>query len=196
MRRVARLFFLMMVGCGGSPTSHIDTGPKEVPGLQGPAEEKKPEHDYNGWSRYAPADAQFEVRFPSEPIVQPPSQANGNLHVAGVERKTVNSLAFICQWTIEKQPKASRAAEAAYLMGQQIGAVNSTKGRLVEGKDITLGDVNGREFTVAVGKDDVTRVRGYLAGKRMISLQVVGKDTEAVRSIDAQKFLDSLQISK
>jgi len=196
MFRVAALLLLAAAGCSSSPTPQADTRSKDSPSPIAPPEEPKAEHDYTDWKRYAPAEAAFEVRFPSEPIVHAPSNATGNLHVAAVQRKVVDELAFICQWTIKDRPYANRAAESAYLMGQQIGAVNASKGRLVEAKDINLSDALGRECIIAIDDQNVSRSRTFLAGKRMISLQVMGKDVGAVRSADATKFFDSLKISK
>jgi hypothetical protein len=196
MSRFAVLFLVAAAGCNPSTAPYADTGPKESPNNPPPPAEKRPEHDYQGWKQYAPTEPGFEVWFPSEPLVRAASQATGNLHVAGVQRRGPDDLAFTCQWKIRDQPFASPEAELAYLMGQQLGALKSTKGRLLVEQEITLDGSRGREFIIAIDDTNVNRIRSYLAGKRMVSLQVLGKDKEAVHSTDATKFLDSLKFRK
>jgi hypothetical protein len=195
MRRFAIFLLVVAAGCGTSTTPQADQGQKDTPRSKPPSVEIKSEHDYQGWKEYAPSEAAFEVRFPTEPVVNTPTPATGNFHVAGVQRRAVDELGYTCQWTIKEKAYSSEA-EGAYLRGQQAGALKSSKGKLVEEKDITLDGVPGREFIIELADKNVFRIRTYLAGKRMITLQVVGKDTESVRSLDAVKFFESLKISK
>jgi hypothetical protein len=115
--------------------------------------------------------------------------------VAGVQRRAANELGYTCQWTIREKAYSSREAVTGYLRGQQAGALKSSKGKLVEEKDITLDGVPGREFTIELPDKNRMRCRSYLAGKRVVTLQVVGKDLESVRSTDAVKFFESLRIN-
>jgi hypothetical protein len=196
MLRSAVLVVVAVVGCNAATTPQADSSPKATPENKSPTVEQKSEHDYQGWKRYAPTESGFEVWFPREPQEKAASPATGNLHVAGVQRRAVDELAFTCQWKINDKPRANREAEVAYLLGQQTGALNSTKGRLVDGRTINLDGWQGREFTIAINNEHVSRVRTYLVGKRMISLQVLGKDAEAVRSNDAKTFFESLKINQ
>ncbi len=114
--------------------------------------------------------------------------------MAGVQRQNPESLGYICQWTIKEKPYANRDAEAAYLKGSQLGALTASKGKLVEEKAIDLEKVQGRDLIIELPDRSLLRVRSFVAGKRVINLQVSGKDKDAVSSGDALKFLDSLKI--
>lgn len=196
MRRFAVLFLVAAAGCGTSRTPQVDKGQKDTPRNNPPPVENRSEHDYQGWKEYAPPEAAFEVRFPREPVVRPPSPPNGIFHVAGVQRQAVDELGYTCQWTIKEKAIGSKEVEAVYLKAQQTGALQSSQGKLVEEKDITLDGATGREFIIEYPDKQLFRCRSYLAGKRVITLQVMGKDTESVRSMDAAKFFDSLRINK
>ena len=190
MRRVTVLFILFTAGCGPS------NAPPVKPGAEGPANDKpqavvnEPKHDYQGWKKYAPSEAAFQVLFPKEPVVKTPSPATGNFYVVGVQRQALDDVGYICQWTIKE-----KAPNKEYLKDQQMGALNSSRGKLVEESDITLDGVPGREFIIELPDKNVSRWRSYVAGNRVISVQVQGKDVESVRSGDAVMFLDSLNIN-
>jgi hypothetical protein len=147
------------------------------------------------WRRYAPKGAGFEVLLPSDPAVKETPHGTETLHVAAVQRKAVESLGYVCQW-LKAGPFANQEAEAAYLQGQQEGSLRASKGKLLAEKEIRLGAAAGREFVVAVSEGNVLRCRVFLAGGKVINLQVWGRDEDAVRSKDAQRFLASLKFSK
>jgi len=196
MWRFALLSLMLAVGCGTSTATKTDIAPKEPTKNKTPSDQKKKiEHDYKGWKEYAPTEGGFEVRFPTEPAIKAPSPATGNFHIAGTQRQAPDELEFMCQWIIKGQPYDSKQAEVLYLRSQQLGMLTASKGQLVDEEEITLDSANGREFTIAIPGKEVVRSRSYLAGKRMITIQVWGKDTQAVGSTDATKFLDSLKIN-
>jgi hypothetical protein len=124
MRLIAVHFLMAAAGCGRSTTAPSNRDEKDTPEHMLPSIENQSEHDYLGWIPYAPIEARFEVRFPKVPILKTASPATGNFHVAGVQRQTVNDLAFGCRWLIKENAFRSTQAEAAYLKGQQIGTLD------------------------------------------------------------------------
>jgi hypothetical protein len=172
-------------------TAEAPPAPPKVEKKEAPKKEPA-KKDYQGWTEYAPPEGGFEVRFPTEPTVRAASPATGNFHIADSKGQ---DLEFKCQWIIKDQPYANKQAEIVYLRSQQAGMLTASKGQLIDEEEITLHGSNGREFTIEIPNKQVVRCRSYLAGKRMISVQVWGKDAEAVRSTEAEKFLDSLKIS-
>jgi hypothetical protein len=112
-----------------------------------------------------------------------------------VPRKVVEGLGYVCQW-LKREPFESKAAEAAYLKGQQEGSLQATKGKLLAEKEIQLDKAPGREFVIQVSKSNVVRCRVFLVRDRVINLQVWGQDEKAVRSKDAERFFRSLKVMK
>ena len=202
MGRFAILSIMLASGCGTSTTPQLQEGRKETPQDKHASLETKKGHEYKGWIEFAPTDAGFQVRIPKEPIVKTGSSASSNLNTASILRKTADDLGFICQWEIRDQT-GRKEAEVIYLKGQQFGMLIATKGQLIEEKEIALDHVQGREWIIAIGENkqfpataETLRCRSYVVSKRMISLQVIGKNADAVRSTDAVTFLESLKISK
>jgi hypothetical protein len=196
MRRCAVLFALAIAGCGDSTKPRVEPSQKETADTKPPAVVQKPKHDYQGWKEYASAEAGFKVRFPGEPIVKTASPATGNFHLVGIQRQAIDELGYTCQWTIKEKAYENKEAEAAYLKGQQSGAVKSSKGKLVEENAIVSDGFTGRQYIIEVASQNVLHCRSYLAGKRVITLQVWGKDVESVQSPNAVKFFDSLMIGQ
>jgi len=132
---------------------------------------------------YSPKEAAFELRFPAEPTVQKKPQLFGSVIImAGIQRKSVEEFGYVCQWLIRDKAFDSPEAENIYLIGQQIGSVTGSKGKLLHEKKISLNGINGREFAVQVSDNNVFRCRVFLAGKRVINVQVWGKDLQALDS--------------
>jgi hypothetical protein len=157
--------------------------------------EKKSEGDYGNWSLYAPSEGEFEVRFPKKPELKMMDLNGQPVHVAGIRQNKVEDLSFTCHWFVNEKPEEYDAAETIYLMGFQVGAVNASKGRLIEGREIFLDGFRGRDFTIAIADTRVARNRVYVAGRRVIDLGVMGPSQEAISTGDALKFLDSLKIN-
>ncbi|MBN1420438.1 MAG: hypothetical protein JXP34_16795 [Planctomycetes bacterium] len=195
MRRIIVLLLVAGAGCSPSATPSAEPGRENPPASEAPAVGDRSDHEYGDWKRYAPAEAGFEAWFPEPPVIKPASAATGNFHVAGLLRRTAGGVVFTCQWIVREKSFSGEAA-AAYLQGQQLGAVKSANGRLVEEREIVLDGVPGREFVIETADGRLLRCRAYLAGKRLITLQVLGTGTQAIRSAEVVKFLDSLTISK
>jgi hypothetical protein len=150
-------------------------------------------HDYSGWKKYAPAESAFEVYFPADFAVKPPSKETGDLHIASIRQPDADKLGFNCQWKDMGQPAPSKDVEVKFLGDVQKGSLVGSKGKLLEEKEISLGSYVGREFIMdAAEPKAVAHYRMYVAGKRFVMLQVWGKDKNAVSSAEAMKFLDSL----
>jgi len=196
MHRCFVLFVLITAGCSTSTTPQGSSAQNAPHGHNGPSAEKSPRHDYSQWKLYAPKEATFKVRFPSDPTLKTTPHGSETIHVAGVQRQGVDGLGYVCQSLLMEKPYNSREAEATYLKGQQNGALKSSNGKLVAEKEITLGGVPGREFIIQVADKNVLHSRVYLASSQVINLQVWGRDTEAVSSKEAIMFLDSLTLGK
>ena len=196
MRWFTVVLFVAVVGCGTSTKPQVDPNGKDTSNKKLPSTSQKAEHDYTAWKTYSPAEAAFEVRFPSEPTVKVASPDTGNFHIAGIQRHALNTLGYTCQWSIREKPFSNKEEESEYLKGQQTGALASSKGKLVEQKEITQDGFPGRQFIIEFGSQNTLHCRSYLAGKRVITLQVGQRSRNRQCSADAIKFLDSLKISK
>jgi hypothetical protein len=147
------------------------------------------------WEKYAPPAGGFEVSFLKKPDVKDASSATGNFNVAANPRVGADDVGFICQWKLKDKASEKKAADILYLRGQRTGIVNGVKGKLIEEKEIKCGEFQGLEFVVQASNATL-RCRAYVSGKRIVTLMVVGKDADAVRTDDAKKFLDSFKESK
>jgi hypothetical protein len=156
---------------------------------------KQKEKGDQSWEEYIPTGGGFHVSFPKKPAVKEPSAATGNLHVAAVQRTAVDELGFVCQWKVRDKAFENKEAERAYLKGQQIGMVKGSKGKLIEEKEITTDGFLGLDFIVE-GNNATLRSRSYVSGKRIVTIMVLGKDSDAVRSESAKRFLESFKESK
>ena len=146
--------------------------------------------DDKAWKAYAPKEAAFEVRFPEEPTVR---AGAAGFQVANVRS---NGIAYTCQWLIREKPYDSKEAEYVYLLGNQVGAVTASRGKLVDAKQISKDNFQGRQFTIALNDKDLLRTQVYVAGKRIIVIQVRGTDKEAIAAAEPTQFFESLKIGK
>ena len=199
MRRFTVLLLVLAAGCSGSSGPQPDSDRKDRVESKPPEVEIKSNHDYTGWKRIAPKGGAFEIRFPVEPTINmttPVRSGTGVVHTVGIQRLDVDHLGFVCSWSLLAKAYGSRVSEDSYLRGTQARALQTSRGKLIEEKPIILNGVSGREYLHEVSPGNVKCCRLYLADKRLISLQVAGKDQEALRSEDVVKFLDSLKIAK
>lgn len=152
--------------------------------------------NYTGWEKYDSREGGFHVYFPKKPVVKTPSSATGQFHVIGIQRTNANELSFSCQGKLKAEPFVDQAAEAAYLKGQQAGAVLSSKGKLIEEKEIEVDSVTGRDFIITFNETTTLRSRAFVFGKVICTITVFGKDADSVRTGDAKKFLESFKTNK
>jgi hypothetical protein len=74
--------------------------------------------------------------------------------------------------------------------------VKSSKGALDGENEIQVDGLHGREFFVKMSGSNYVRFRAFVNGRYTYSLQVWGKDKEAVKSQDADKFLKSFSVEE
>jgi hypothetical protein len=190
------LLVIAAISIGMCPGSNGESSLTVSVNLHRSSLEQKDKTDYEGWEKYNPAEGGFHAFFPKKPVVKKASPATGNFHVIGVQRSALDELGFSCQWKMKDQPSSNKDAEVAYLLGQQTGMVLSAKGKLIEGKEISVDGVLGRDFIVKIDEANTFRCRAFVSGKLIGTLTVYGKDAETVRSGDAKKFLESFKMSK
>jgi hypothetical protein len=178
----------------GGQTQHTDTRP--APKGTHPATQKRPEPPEEQGQVFAPKEANFQVRFPGAFVEKTTPSGEETVHVAGAQRKAVGELGYVCQWLVKPRAFDDKKAVEDYLLGQQEGCLRLSKGKLLAEAAIDRDGVPGREFTIEVSANNVCRFRVYVAGARVIDLQVWGKDREAVSSESATRFLESLKIAK
>ena len=145
---------------------------------------------------YAPKEAEFEIRFPTKPNIVEKPKLSRTIVVASVQRKSVEEFGYVCQWFIREKAFDSTEAEIIYLKGHQTRSVAASKGKLLQERRVTLKGIKGREFAVEVSDNNVFRCRVFVAGKRVIHVQVWGTDLKALDSKEVSAFFDSLKITK
>jgi hypothetical protein len=152
--------------------------------------------DESKWKVFAPKDAGLAVKFPGDPVVKSGMHEGETVYLAGIQRKAIDDLGYVVQWTTKEKAFADKMVEGEFVRNFQKGAVLSTKGKLVEEKEVSLDGLVGRQFIIELPDKNVLHSRVYVAGKRVVNLQAWGKDKEAVCSKDAMRFFESLTISK
>lgn len=152
--------------------------------------------DKGEWKEYASAEGRFKVLFPSNPRVSKVPNRKPELHRIGVRRSSEDSLGYLCYWSIKDRPFRSKELAAAYLIGVQTGALKSSKGLLDGDNVIELAGLPGREFFVKISDSNYLRCRAYVNGRYVYTLQVWGRNKNAVSSADAEKFLKSLVVKQ
>ncbi|MBA4017914.1 MAG: hypothetical protein C0483_12120 [Pirellula sp.] len=146
--------------------------------------------------RFSPRDAGFDVVFPAEPTLRDTSDGTDTIHVAtGPQRKKVEDLYLTCHWIVNEKLRQEKNVPA-YLLGVVQGAVQASKGKLLENKEIALNGFPGRQYIIEVNDRNTMATRVYFAGDRVIYVGVVGNDHDAVTGAEARQFLDSLRIQK
>jgi hypothetical protein len=155
-----------------------------------------PADDKEKWKEYSSAEGRFQVHFPGVPEVGTVPNQKPEMHRVAVKRPSSDGLGYMCYWTVKEEPFRDKESEVAYLKGLQEGAVKSSRGELDGEKEIELDGLKGREFFVKVSKNNYVRFRAFVSGKHVYTIQVWGKDNEAVQSQDADKFLKSFVVKR
>lgn len=147
-------------------------------------------------TRFAPRGARFDVWFPAEPTLRDTSDGDNTIHVAtGPQRKTADDLYLTCHWVLNDELREEKNVPA-YLFGVVQGAVQSSKGKLLENKEIALNGFPGRQYVIEVNDRNTLATRVYFADDRVIYVGVMGKNHDAVIGPEARQFWDSLRIGK
>jgi hypothetical protein len=143
---------------------------------------------------YAPAEAGFEIRFPSEPTETVNSETDVTTRTAGVPRADIEDLGFSCTWFELQEPPEHLAEQWGYLLAfQEEGA---ERGRILSERELMLDGNLGREFVFTLSENGVVRCRVIVFGTRIIQLIVLGKDEQAVRLPEAEAFFESLKFDE
>lgn len=132
----------------------------------------------------------FRVLFPSEPTLIPGdevvSMLEGYKHIAGKTKWSVE-----CGEFGETRIDDERLLREAYRGSAE--AVAKNRGQLLKQSDVILNGILGTEFIIE-GRDTVTYMRAFLAGRRMYTLTVVSEkvtNADSTIPLDVQQFFES-----
>jgi hypothetical protein len=147
------------------------------------------------WKEFATKEGRFKVQMPGTPehkkLDAESDFGKGVLHMNTVQAgKTMYGANYIdYPATIKKVPVKQ------LFDSSRDGAAANLDGKVVKEKDIKLGDHPGREIHIEVGGGkQLFRVRVYLVEQRMYQVVILGT-TMAATSKEADKFLDSFQLT-
>jgi hypothetical protein len=144
--------------------------------------------DSADWKEFAPKGGRFGVKFPAKTT---PGKAGSGNNEFKTERCVFNATGYTLYWRVREKPFATADETEAYLKSQQKGVANA--GKLISEKEITVGGIKGREFTVTVNESTTLRCRAFVIDKVVCTLVVQGKTPEAVKASDAETFLKSFK---
>jgi hypothetical protein len=141
-------------------------------------------------------DRQFKVRFPGTPKESELKTRNRPVKVYSVEggkfacKVMVTEMPELANATDEKREKALDAARDALL--------KSLDGKLVSEKTIRLGDKHpGRELLIETPATKLHwRWRAYCTPGYFYEVVVAGRSADAVKSREAEAFLDSFRLAE
>jgi hypothetical protein len=161
-------------------------GPSKPP-LGKPADKKT-----TAWKDFTPASKAFTVKMPGDPseIKNTVPSPAGNLTIIAYVLKQPNQVLGV---TVTEMPAAALKDGADQLLGGvKVGltAVSGTK--VVSEEKITLGSHPGREFVITTPKVGTRKIRAYLVGSRLFTLEAnpVNADNEK----DFKTFFDSFRV--
>jgi hypothetical protein len=145
---------------------------------------------------YAPPGAGFAVQFPGDSIViERLAGAQPNEFVSACW-DSAGGPSYVCRCRDVDESFPNDEGAARYLHGCRDFFVELAMGAMPSDNVLHADGALGREFVIEIREGTVVRERVYLAGSRFISLAVWGRNREAVRSADAERFLGSLRLAK
>jgi hypothetical protein len=151
------------------------------------------EPELPAWTEYASEEGKFRVFFPSKPKESKTKSGSLVLHFVQTPRTSIDGLSFGCQWTVREKPFSEEAAQRIFLWAQQQGFVKASKGKLVETKTIKVDGSVAQDYIVKVAEADTVRGRALCLDRHCYHLQIWGKDAQAVRSAEAERFFASFK---
>ncbi len=127
-----------------------------------------------GWTAFSPEGGRCRVDMPGTPTVATtPLNAPGQTLTMTEARLQAGGATFFMSWTDYPERIALSASSDAMLdkVRDGMAAGNTLRGE----KKLTLGRVQGREFTLAQANGTTTAVRLYWARNRLYQLGVAGR---------------------
>lgn len=148
--------------------------------------------------KYAPDGGKFSIAFPAKPttntkqVDSPIGKITMNVHALEV-RKDLGYLVVVNDY-----PDVVAKDKPQDVLGRVRDGSKGPDGKVVEDKPITFGTngIPGREYLLEKGSEHFHRARTYIKGGRLYQIIVTGTKKEDVMSNDADKFLDSFEITK
>jgi len=143
---------------------------------------------------FTSAEGGYSINFGGTPSEQVHTEQTPvgqlDIHLAALD---MGDQAFLVSWQ-EQPPKAPKDPNTI-LDGQLEGMLSGFPGaRVVEQKEIKLGDHVGRSHTIKLAEPDATQfTRVYLVGNRVYQIAAIGAGAGNVTS--AMAFLDSFALT-
>jgi hypothetical protein len=147
------------------------------------------------WNEVAPAEVSFKVVMPDNP--QESTAQTGHPGAPPLHRwdSKWGDTIFILSYVEAPKNAVRIASDEAILERGRENTVRDMRGKLVRTKSISLKQVAGIEHEIEINPNLFIRTRSYVTPRREYTLQIIGTP-DAVRSGQAQKFLDSFDILK
>jgi hypothetical protein len=173
----------LYIGPGAGETARIDAF---LNSFQIRADEAQ-----DGWKTFTSAEGKFTVRMPGTPKSTVSDLANGGKIYQFVLDK--GDYAYIVSYNAIAEPEPE--AVPALLNKTRDAMVSSLKGKLVEEKQVKLGDNPGKAIRVAMAASGGTaHVRGYIVGSRYYQVMLLGSD-KALGAANADRYFASFQLA-
>lgn len=142
-------------------------------------------------------EGKFKIEFPAQPteskqnVPSPIGQLTANLFTAEIPQ---SMSVYVVAYT-DYPANLVKKSDDAVLDGARDGCVKNVQGKLLSEKKLTLDKYPGREIAVELPGQARYRARIYIVNLRLYQVITVGSEA-FVKSKDADKFLDSFQLTK
>jgi hypothetical protein len=148
------------------------------------------------WKEFVTKEGQFKASMPGTPkqkkLDTESDFGKGVLHMNVVE---VGKTMYAANYS-DFPAEVKKATLKQVYDSSRDGAVANMDGKLAEEKEVKLGEHPGREIRIDVAEGKLLfRVRVYLVEQRLYQVVVLGTP-EAVKSKEADKFLDSFKLAE
>ena len=148
------------------------------------------------WTTFGSPEGRFEVLMRGE-VKQFPVEVENQFGTTTLHMNvaTWDETMLVVNW-VDYPPDVAQDLPEQLLDDSREAALENLGGKLVSEKPIKLVRHNGREILIEVAKQDrLFRVRVYLVGNRLYQTVLFGPP-KAVRSTEAQKYLDSFKLTE
>ena len=146
------------------------------------------------WKDFSSKEGGFTIKFPAATISGRAGKGDSAFKTEAIKRTAVDGLGYTLYWKLREKPFGTAPEVDGYLKGQQKGVAAS--GKLVNEAEITFDGNKGREFTVTIDATTCMRCRVLVIDKLVCMLVIQGRDPEAVKSAEAERFFKSFKVDR